>query len=185
MGGKILIVDDVATNRIVMKVKLTGAGYLPVVAADGTSCLALAKAQAPALILLDCNLPDMPGTEVLRQLRADQGDAQRQCRPDMMHPAARGVGMGVAADVQQWTSANWHQRTVKLAALRDQFEARLRAACPELHVYGQSQSRLPQTSYLRLGMVHADLALKRQSELGVMAASSVPACSMQPCSRAS
>jgi cysteine desulfurase len=86
------------------------------------------------------------------------------------------VGMGVAADVQQWTSANWHQRTVKLAALRDQFEARLRAACPELHVYGQTPSRLPQTSYLRLGMVHADLALKRLSELGVMAASG-SACS--------
>jgi two-component system cell cycle response regulator len=71
MGGKILIVDDVATNRIVMKVKLTAAGYLPVVAADGTSCLALAKEQAPNLILLDCNLPDMPGTDVLRHLRAD------------------------------------------------------------------------------------------------------------------
>jgi two-component system cell cycle response regulator len=71
MGGKILIVDDVATNRIVMKVKLTAAGYLPVVAADGTSCLALAKKQAPNLILLDCNLPDMPGTDVLRHLRAD------------------------------------------------------------------------------------------------------------------
>jgi two-component system cell cycle response regulator len=71
MGGKILIVDDVATNRIVMKVKLTAAGYLPVVAADGASALALAAAQTPDLILLDYGLPDMPGTEVLRQLRAD------------------------------------------------------------------------------------------------------------------
>ena len=71
MGGKIIIVDDVATNRIVMKVKLTAAGYLPVVAADGTSCLALAKEEAPNLILLDYNLPDMAGTEVLRHLRAD------------------------------------------------------------------------------------------------------------------
>ena len=35
MGGKVLIVDDVATNRIVMKVKLTAAGYLPSVAVDG------------------------------------------------------------------------------------------------------------------------------------------------------
>jgi two-component system cell cycle response regulator len=31
----------------------------------------LAKEQAPNLILLDCNLPDMPGTDVLRHLRAD------------------------------------------------------------------------------------------------------------------
>jgi two-component system cell cycle response regulator len=71
MGGKVLIVDDVATNRIVMKVKLTAAGYLPVVAADGESCLALAKSGLPDLILLDFVLPDMPGPEVLRQLKAD------------------------------------------------------------------------------------------------------------------
>ncbi len=71
MGGKILIVDDVATNRIVMKVKLTAAGYLPVVAADGASALALAAEQTPNLILLDYGLPDMPGPDVLRQLRAD------------------------------------------------------------------------------------------------------------------
>lgn len=71
MGGKVLIVDDVATNRIVMKVKLTAAGYLPEVAVDGASCLAMAKATPPDLILLDCMLPDIPGPEVLRRLRAD------------------------------------------------------------------------------------------------------------------
>jgi two-component system cell cycle response regulator len=71
MGGKVLIVDDVATNRIVMKVKLTAAGYLPELAGDGKTCLAMAKASPPDLILLDCMLPDMPGADVLRRLRAD------------------------------------------------------------------------------------------------------------------
>lgn len=71
MGGKVLIVDDVATNRIVMKVKLTAAGYLPMVAADAAACLALAKSSVPDLILLDFVLPDMAGSDVLRQLRAD------------------------------------------------------------------------------------------------------------------
>jgi two-component system cell cycle response regulator len=94
MGGKILIVDDVAINRIVMKVKLTAAGYLPVVAADGTSCLALAKAQAPALILLDCNLPDMPGTEVLRHLRADP---QTRRVPVVVLSARQGPAARIAA----------------------------------------------------------------------------------------
>lgn len=71
MGGKVLIVDDVAANRIVMKVKLTAAGYLPLVAADGAGCLAVARAERPDLILLDLVLPDMAGIAVLAQLRAD------------------------------------------------------------------------------------------------------------------
>ena len=48
MVGKILIVDDVATNRIVMKVKLTAAGYLPILAADGASSLASAQHHSAA-----------------------------------------------------------------------------------------------------------------------------------------
>ena len=71
MVGKILIVDDVATNRIVMKVKLQAAGYLPVLAANAAACLDIAARDAPDLILLDLLLPDMSGIEVLSRLRAD------------------------------------------------------------------------------------------------------------------
>lgn len=86
------------------------------------------------------------------------------------------VGFGVAAEHQAWTAGNWHDRSAKLAALRDRFEARLRTACPELVVYGASQPRLPQTSFLRLGHAHADLALQKLSSLGALA-SSGSACS--------
>ena len=71
MDGKVLIVDDLATNRIVYKVKLVGAFYQPILAADGESCLRLARSESPDLILLDLMLPDIPGAEVLRRLRAD------------------------------------------------------------------------------------------------------------------
>jgi len=71
MSGRILIVDDVSTNRIVFKVKLAAAGYDPRLAADGASCLRAAAAERPDLILLDLMLPDMSGIEVLSRLRAD------------------------------------------------------------------------------------------------------------------
>ena len=73
MVGKILIVDDVATNRIVMKVKMAAAGYQPLLVADGASCLELVRYDKPDLILLDMSLPDMSGLEVLRRLRAMPG----------------------------------------------------------------------------------------------------------------
>lgn len=74
MSGRILIVDDVAANRIVFQARLAAACYDPVLAVDGAECLVRAQAGAaerPDLILLDLALPDMPGPLVLRLLRAD------------------------------------------------------------------------------------------------------------------
>lgn len=71
MGGKILIVDDVATNRIVLKVKLASAFYETVQAAGGVEALRLARQMRPDLVLLDVELPDMSGIEVCERLKAD------------------------------------------------------------------------------------------------------------------
>ncbi len=75
MSRRILIVDDVATNRIVYQARLASAFYEPVLASDGAGCLAAAlavpEAQRPDLIVLDLDLPDMGGEGVLKALRAD------------------------------------------------------------------------------------------------------------------
>jgi two-component system cell cycle response regulator len=71
MTGNILIVDDVATNRIVLKVKLGAACYNPLLASDGESCVRIARQNMPDLILLDHDLRDASGVVVLQQLRAD------------------------------------------------------------------------------------------------------------------
>ncbi len=71
MGGKILIADDVATNRIVLKVKLAAAFYETFQAASGQETLSMAHTLRPDLILLDVELPDLNGIEVCQRLKAD------------------------------------------------------------------------------------------------------------------
>jgi two-component system cell cycle response regulator len=94
MVGKILIVDDVAANRIVMKVKLTAAGYLPLLAHDGAACLSTARAERPDLVLLDLALPDLSGIEVLQALR---GDPATRSIPVVIFSACRDAPARAAA----------------------------------------------------------------------------------------
>ena len=75
MIGTVLIIDSVATNRIVLKVKLGAAGYRTLTAADAASGLALAHRERPDIILLDVDLlgadgSDDGGIAVLTALRA-------------------------------------------------------------------------------------------------------------------
>ncbi|UJW82535.1 cysteine desulfurase family protein [Hydrogenophaga sp. SL48] len=67
------------------------------------------------------------------------------------------------------------ERAEQVASLRDALERGL-AELPGLHVWCQGVPRLPGTSYLRFGMVDADVVLQRLSRLNV-AASSGAACS--------
>ncbi len=71
MTGRILVVDDVATNRIVMKVKLAAACYSVLQADCGEAALRLAASEQPDLILLDVMMPDMSGVSVCERLKAD------------------------------------------------------------------------------------------------------------------
>ena len=71
MAGRILIADDVATNRIVLKVKLIEACYEVLQASGGVETIARARADAPDLILLDLMMPDMDGVAVCEALKSD------------------------------------------------------------------------------------------------------------------
>jgi two-component system phosphate regulon response regulator PhoB len=67
----VLIVDDEKDLRALLDFNLRKAGYRTVHAATGNEALARAASHRPDLIILDLNLPDVSGTEVCRQLKAD------------------------------------------------------------------------------------------------------------------
>lgn len=71
MVGKILIIDSVMTNRVILKVKLAVAGFIANVADTGAEGLQIASQFLPDLIVLDMDLPDMAAPRVMDRLRAD------------------------------------------------------------------------------------------------------------------
>jgi DNA-binding response OmpR family regulator len=73
--ARILVVDDEPHIREVVGAYLARDGHAVAHAADGTSALALARAESPDLIVLDVMLPGRSGFDVLRDLRAEGSSA--------------------------------------------------------------------------------------------------------------
>src|SRR5271165_6615126 len=68
---RVLIVDDEPDLRQLVTFNLREAGFEVDAVGSGQAGLALAARTRPAVIILDLMLPDVPGTEVCRQLRRD------------------------------------------------------------------------------------------------------------------
>lgn len=70
MAGKVLVVDDQPKIVELIADALTGAGYEVCSARDGQAGLDLIATETPDLLILDLNIPVLPGVEVLRKLRS-------------------------------------------------------------------------------------------------------------------
>jgi CheY-like chemotaxis protein len=70
--SKILLIEDNEMNRDMLSRRLQRKGYEVIIAVDGNEGVAKARAEAPALILMDMSLPVLDGWEATRQLKADE-----------------------------------------------------------------------------------------------------------------
>jgi two-component system cell cycle response regulator len=71
MSARILVVDDIETNRRLLEARLSAEYFEVVEAEDGEAALKAARDHAPDLILLDIMMPGMDGFETCRRLKAD------------------------------------------------------------------------------------------------------------------
>ncbi|MBI5670800.1 MAG: response regulator [Chloroflexi bacterium] len=97
---KVLVADDNANSRQLVKDIVESIGYETILAYDGPKALVAAQTQSPDLIILDVNMPGMSGFEVCAAIKADPKLAQI---PILMLTALADVenrvtGLGLGAD---------------------------------------------------------------------------------------
>jgi two-component system, cell cycle response regulator DivK len=68
---RILLVEDNEMNRDMLSRRLIRKKYEVLVAVDGGEGVAMARSEAPDLILMDMSLPIIDGWEATRQLKAN------------------------------------------------------------------------------------------------------------------
>ena len=69
--ARILVVDDVADNVEILRMRLESLGYEVIDAIDGEQALERVQADRPDLVLLDIMMPKIDGLEVVRRIKAD------------------------------------------------------------------------------------------------------------------
>ena len=74
-GERVLVVEDNDKNMKLIRDVLQATGYDTVEASTGDDAVKLALSQAPALVLMDVQLPGIDGVEALARLRDDERTA--------------------------------------------------------------------------------------------------------------
>jgi len=74
ISGTILVVDDDPDIRDILRDSLNSLGFRVVTASNGRECLDMLDKEGPELLLLDIEMPDKSGLEVLKEIRRRGSD---------------------------------------------------------------------------------------------------------------
>jgi two-component system phosphate regulon response regulator PhoB len=115
----VLLVDDERDLLSVLDFNLRAAGFETILATRGEEALLALRRRIPDLVLLDLMLPDIPGTEVCRRIKAD---ARTRHVPVVMLTAKgeevdRVVGFELGADDYVTKPFSVRELTLRLKAI--------------------------------------------------------------------
>ncbi|MEP7014276.1 MAG: SpoIIE family protein phosphatase [Verrucomicrobiota bacterium] len=122
-NGGILIIDDDSVSRKILARILTSAGYQCRESESGTDALRAIRAEQPSLLILDFDMPELDGTDVLKQLRADPNPAIAQIPTIMLtgHGGEESEVLCLEAGADDFVT-----KPVNTAVLRARIETQLR-----------------------------------------------------------
>lgn len=95
---RILVVEDNATLAAGLAAVLKGSGYAVDVVGDGASAVAVVATERFDLVILDLNLPEMDGIDVLRTIRGRQDDVAVLILSARHSLTERVTGLNLGAD---------------------------------------------------------------------------------------
>lgn len=160
MTGKILIVDALATNRIVLKARLAAAFYEVVQAGSGAEAVAAARDARPDLLMLGGALPDM-GIGTLVAALAEG------CGPDRMPPPVVALLPHDAAAQRAAALASGASDVITRPVEHRFLLARLRALLRQRHL--DADLGVPAATADALGLAEEPGAFRHPARLAVLA----------------
>jgi len=121
--GDILVVDDDAVTRQTVMRILSWAGYRCRASENGVAAWQTIRSEPPALVLLDLEMPDLNGAELLRRLRADPDPSIAQIPTIMLtgHTDAQTEVLSLEAGADDFVA-----KPINLPVLRARIETHLR-----------------------------------------------------------
>ncbi len=146
-GAVVLVVDDEAHVRALLRQVLTEAGYRVLEAANGVEALSMARKHHPSVILLDVMMPDISGFDVTQILKSDPATAEIPILIlSIVEDRQHGLELGADAYLTKPVDMNLLLQTV--SALASQSSSRR----PRAMVAGQDRSVLERVTAMLRGM---------------------------------